>query len=159
MAIKNNVTRFLDSKKIHYTAHELPNERVGALEAAEYLGMEPERVYKTIVVLRQRQGKPILAMASATQEVDLKALAKSVGEKKVKPASYIEAEKITGLQTGGISPLALINQGFEVYIDEKAKNYAYIFISGGQRGLNIQISPIDLGKLTRAKFKIICKEV
>lgn len=110
-SIKNNVTRFLDSKKIRYTAHELPNERVGALEAAEYLGVEPERVYKTIVVLRKGQGKPILAMVSTTQEVDLKALTKSVGEKKVKPAGYIEAEKVTGLQTGGISPLALINQG------------------------------------------------
>ncbi|MDH5606235.1 MAG: Cys-tRNA(Pro) deacylase [Anaerolineae bacterium] len=157
MTIKNNVTRMLDGKKIPYRAHQLPPEKLGALEAAEYLGVSPQQMFKTIVVLRLTKGKPILALVSGESQVDAKALANVVGEKKVKVSTQAEAEKLTGLQTGGISPLALINKGFQVIIDQSAETHEDIYISGGQRGINIQLKPGDLIKITQARLGNISK--
>ncbi len=151
MPIVNNVTRMLDAKKISYTAHDLPEEKLGAAEAAEFLGVNPELVYKTIVAVRTTPGKPILALVPGNSELDLKLLAKVLGEKKVRVASYQQAEELTGLQTGGISPLALINKGFQIVLEQEALSHPAIFVSGGQRGLNIQLSPKDLRKLTNAR--------
>ena len=75
----NNVTRLLDSRKIPYTAFELPAEKLGAVEVALLLDVPPEQVFKTIVVAREGKGKPILALTPGPAEVDLKALAKAVG--------------------------------------------------------------------------------
>jgi len=150
MTTVNNVTRLLDSKKISYTAHELPQEKLGAVEAAGYLGADPGKVYKTIVAIRNTPGKPILAVVPGDVELDLKLLAKAINEKKVRIASHQLAEDLTSLQTGGISPIALINKGFQTVIDQSALSHTTIFISGGQRGLNIELSPKDLIKLTNA---------
>jgi Cys-tRNA(Pro)/Cys-tRNA(Cys) deacylase len=90
--------------------------------------------------------------------VDLKLLAVAVGEKKVHLPTEREAEQLTGLQAGGISPLALINKGFQVVIDSSAKNHPEIHISGGQRGLNIKLAVDDLVKLTNARLTSICQE-
>jgi Cys-tRNA(Pro)/Cys-tRNA(Cys) deacylase len=84
--------------------------------------------------------------------VDLKLLAAALGEKKVYLPTEREAEQLTGLQAGGISPLALINKGFQVVIDSSAQNYGEIHVSGGQRGLNIKLPVPDLAKLTNARF-------
>lgn len=151
MAITNNVTRFLDSRKVNYTAHELPAEKLGALEAAAFLVVPSEQVFKTIVVRREK-GKPVLAVIPGPRVVDLKALASFLGEKKMQLPTEREAEQMTGLQAGGISPLALLNKGFQVVIDSAAHSFGTIFISGGQRGLNIQLNPGDLAALVNAKF-------
>ena len=147
-----NITRMLDASKIPYAAFELPPEKLGALEAAQFLGVPAELVYKTIVVTREVRGKPVLAVVPGTTEVDLKALAKALGEKKVALPSEREAERLTGLQAGGISPLALINKGFQVVIDDSARAQLEIYISGGQRGLNIRLPVEALRKLTHATF-------
>lgn len=151
----NNVTRFLDSQQISYTAFVLPVEKLSAVEAAQFLKVPEEIVFKTIVILREVKGKPILALVPGSKEVDLKALAKVVDEKKVKAASQREAEQLTGLLTGGISPLALINRGFQVVIDQSALEYEWIYISGGQRGLNIRLMSQDLIELTKAQVAAI----
>lgn len=148
----NNVTRFLDARKIAYTAFETPPEKLGALEVAQLLGVEPVSVFKTIVVTREKPRKPILAVVPGAAQVDLKRLASAVGEKKVHLPTEREAEQLTGLQAGGISPLALINKGFQVVIDSSAPTFSAIHISGGQRGLNIRLSPHDLARLTNARF-------
>ncbi|NOH03661.1 MAG: aminoacyl-tRNA deacylase [Chloroflexi bacterium] len=157
MAVTNNVTRFLDARKVNYTAHELPAEKLGALEAAQVLGAPAEQVFKTIVTKRER-GKPVLAVIPGPRVVDLKALAAFPGEKKMHLPTEREAEQLTGLQAGGISPLALINKGFQVVIDSAAQSLDEIFISGGQRGLNIRLSPADLAHLTNARFASICQK-
>lgn len=154
--ITNNVTRLLDSRKIPYTAFELPVEKLGALEAARILGAPPEQVFKTIVVAREGKGKPVLAVVPGSREVDLKLLARALGEKKMHLPTEREAEKLTGLQAGGISPLALINRGFQVLLDESAAGFAEIYISGGQRGLNIRLPLGPLVKLVNANFAKIC---
>jgi Cys-tRNA(Pro)/Cys-tRNA(Cys) deacylase len=84
--------------------------------------------------------------------VDLKLLAAALGEKKVSLPTEREAEALTGLLAGGISPLALVNKGFQVVIDEQARSLANIHVSGGQRGLNIELPVKSLAELTLARF-------
>jgi Cys-tRNA(Pro)/Cys-tRNA(Cys) deacylase len=151
MGITNNVTRLLDGRKIAYRAFELPAGKLGALETARLLGVSPDLVYKTIVVKRER-GKPILAVIPGPNEVDLKALARALGVKRLTLPSEREAEQLTALQAGGISPLALLNKGFQVVIDASAQEQGEIHISGGQRGLNIRLPVKALAELTRARF-------
>jgi Cys-tRNA(Pro)/Cys-tRNA(Cys) deacylase len=152
MPVTNNITRLLEGRKIPFTAFELPAEKLGALETATRLGIPPEIVFKTIVVTRDKPGKPILAVIPGPHEVDLKALAQALGEKKVHLPSEREAETLTGLQAGGISPLALINRGFQVVIDSSAQAYEQIHISGGQRGLNIRLPVKALAALVNARY-------
>ena len=156
MPVVNNVTRFLDARKISYKAYETPPEKLGALEVAHLLGVEPDSVFKTIVITRERPKKPLLVVVPGPRNVDLKLLAAALGEKKVHLLTEREAEQLTGLQAGGISPLALINKGFQVVIDTSAKHFAEIHISGGQRGLNIKLRVDDLAKLTNARFASVC---
>lgn len=149
--VTNNVTRFLESRKIAFTAFELPAEKIGALESARILGVSPALVYKTIVVVRERPAKPVLAVVPGDHAVNLKTLATFVGEKKLKIPTMHEAEQLTGLQAGGISPLALLNKGFQVVISSEALQHEQIHISGGQRGLNIRLAVKTLIELTRAR--------
>ncbi|MGZ9164092.1 MAG: YbaK/EbsC family protein [Anaerolineales bacterium] len=153
----NNVTRFLDSRKISYSAFETPAEKLGALETAEFLGVPPEIVFKTIVVTREKPKKPVLAVIPGPNSVELKLLAAFLGEKKVYLPTEREAEQLTGLQAGGISPLALLNKGFQVVIDSAANQYPEIHVSGGQRGLNIKMAVADLLKLTNARLAQISR--
>ena len=147
----NNVTRFLDSQKIRFTSFDLPREKYSGEETARLLGAPPEIVFKSIVILRKGPGKPILAVVPGNSEVDLKKLAKVTGEKKVSPATQREAENLTKLQAGGISPLALINRGFEIVIHESVKENHNVHVSGGELGVNIRLLSSDLIKLTGAK--------
>jgi Cys-tRNA(Pro)/Cys-tRNA(Cys) deacylase len=156
MSVVNNVTRFLDGRKVTYTAFETPPGKLGAMETAHFLGVEPASVFKTIVVTRDRPKKPLLILIPGPSNVDLKVLALAVGEKKVHLPTEREAEQLTGLQAGGISPLALINKGFQVVIDSSAQNREEIHVSGGQRGLNIKLRVEDLVKLTNARFAPVC---
>jgi Cys-tRNA(Pro)/Cys-tRNA(Cys) deacylase len=152
MPIVNNVTRLLDSRKIPYTAFELPSEKLGALETARLLNVDPATVYKTIVVTREKSTgkKPLLVLIPGPNQVDLKALAAFLNEKKVHLPTEREAEQLTGLQAGGISPLALLNKGFQVVLDASARERAEIHISGGQRGLNIRLGVEALIRITNA---------
>jgi len=151
MTIVNNVTRLLDARKIPYTAFELPSEKLGALEAARLLDVEPATVYKTIVVTRAKPGKPLLVVIPGPNQVDLKALAAFLGEKKVRLTTERNAESLTGLEAGGISPLALLNKGFHVVLDASAQEQAEIHVSGGQRGLNIRLPVEAFILLTNAR--------
>ena len=126
-------------------------EKLGAVETARLLGVDPHLVYKTIVVTRPK-GKPILAVIPGPNRVDLKLLANHLGEKKVSLPTEHEAESLTGLQAGGISPLALLNKGFQIVIDISAKTRLEIHLSGGQRGMNIKLPVQALGELTNARF-------
>ena len=157
MAIVNNVTRLLDARKIPYTAYELSAEKHGAQETARLLGVDPASIFKTIVVLRDKPKKPLLALISGDSVVDLKLLASALGEKKVHLPTEKEAEQITGLQAGGISPLALLNKGFQVVLDSSARNFEAIHVSGGQRGLNIKLPVADLIRLTNARVESVSK--
>ncbi|HKI53975.1 MAG TPA: YbaK/EbsC family protein [Anaerolineales bacterium] len=157
MTTVNNVTRFLDSRKVSYKIFEFPPEKLGALDVAHLLGAEPDSVFKTIVVTRDKPRKPLLVLVPGPATVDLKLLASAIGEKKVHLPTEREAEQLTGLQAGGISPLALINKGFQVVIDSTSQSFSDIYISGGQRGLNILLPVDELLRLTNARVERVCR--
>lgn len=152
MPFRNNVTRLLDAQHIPYEVFELSAEKHSAEDTAALLGVPTVQVYKTLVVLREAKGKkPLLVIAPAGRELNLKALAAALGEKKLKMATQQEAERLTGLQTGGISALALLHKGFEICLDAAAQAWPAIHISAGQRGANLRLSVADLVRVTNAR--------
>jgi len=152
----NNVIRMLKSKKINFNAFELPPHKQGALETAVLLGVDPNMVFKTIVVTREKPRKPLLVVVPAPCSVDLKRVAAFLDEKKVHLPTQNEAEQLTGLQAGGISALALIQGGFQVILDSSAEKYDVIHVSGGKLGLNIRLSVKDYVVLTKARLADVC---
>ena len=155
MAFKNNVTRLLDSKRVRYDVHEYDYDAGihAAVDVAAAVNLPPEQVYKSLVVLAEQPGKkPMLMVIPGPDTLDLKRAAKAVGQKKVRMSTHDQAEELTGLQTGGISPLALVNKGFDIYLDDRAKRWETIAVSAGQRGAQVQLAVADLVKLTRARW-------
>jgi Cys-tRNA(Pro)/Cys-tRNA(Cys) deacylase len=144
MAMRNQVTRYLDKHKIPYQTHQLPGDKLSAEEAARYLNVAPATVYKTIVTIERKSNRIVLALVPAQTKVDLKALARYLQMKKIHLTTQREAEQLTGLQTGGISPLALLHRRFTVVLDRSALDHPQMYLSGGDRGLNIQLAPGDL---------------
>ena len=145
----------MDSKKITYQLHLYDYDAgiESAVQVAEAIGLPAAQVFKTLVALPdQPTRKPMLIIIPGPDTLDLKALAKATNLKKAKMASHAEAESLTGLHTGGISPLALINKGFDVYLSDQAQAFDTIAVSAGQRGANVQLNVKDLVKLTNARL-------
>jgi Cys-tRNA(Pro)/Cys-tRNA(Cys) deacylase len=150
MTEKTNAMRVLEGRKVRYEVLTFPPEFHSADEVAEILGLPPDEVYKTLVVLRPK-GKPMLIMVAADKELDLKKVAQAVGEKKVHMALHREAEELTGLQVGGISALALLGRPFDVFIDRPATGLSHVLVSAGQRGMDVRVAVPDLIRVTRAR--------
>jgi Cys-tRNA(Pro)/Cys-tRNA(Cys) deacylase len=150
MPEKLNSMRILDQQKVSYTVREFPETIHSADGVADYFSLPRESVYKTLVVLPPT-GRPMLVMVAGSRELDLKKLAASVGQKKVQMAPHKEAERLTGLQTGGISALALLHKNFVVYLDKPALELEWILVSAGKRGVNLELSVQDLIRVTKAK--------
>ena len=148
----NNITRLLDSKKISYTIHSLPDKKLSAVDTAAFLNVSLDQVFKSIVLTRTNPGKPIIAIIPASCEANTKKIAKQVKEKKVAVTTLQQAEKLTGLMAGGISPLALINKGFEFLLDESALKLDRMYISGGQIGIIINLSISAFVDIIRPKM-------
>ena len=153
MSVKTNAMRVLDQRKVEYQVHEYSPEIHSAVEAAQTMGKPPECVYKTLVVMREApRAKPLLVMVPGDRELDLRVLAKSTGDKKLRMATQKEAESLTGLLVGGIGALALLNRGFEIWIDSAAKAHERICVNAGQRGINLELRVDDLRKVTGARW-------
>ena len=148
---RTNSMRLLESRRVPYTAHYFSPDIHSADGVAEALSVPAAQVFKTLVALPQR-GKPLLAIVPGDRELDLKALAKAAGDKKVHMATQKEAEALTGLQVGGISALALLDKGFRVFLDASAEGFDTILVSAGERGINLQLPVADLVRLTRARL-------
>jgi Cys-tRNA(Pro)/Cys-tRNA(Cys) deacylase len=153
MSAKTNAMRVLDQRKVTYVVHEYSPEIHSAVEAAQAMGQPVERVYKTLVVMREApRAKPLLVMVPGDRELDLRALARSTGDKKLRMATQKEAESLTGLLVGGIGALALLNRGFEIWIDGAAKGHERICVNAGQRGVNLELRVDDLVQTTNARW-------
>lgn len=150
MPEKLNSMRILEQQKVSYTVREFPDTIHSADGVADYFSLPREWVYKTLVVL-PNIGRPMLVMVSGSRELDLRKLAAAVGQKKVQMAAHKEAERLTGLQTGGISALALLHKNFAVYLDQPALEMERILVSAGKRGVNLELSVQDLIRVTKAK--------
>jgi Cys-tRNA(Pro)/Cys-tRNA(Cys) deacylase len=110
-------------------------------EAAEALGLDPRRVFKTLVA--EVDGTPVLAMVPVAGTLDLKALAAARGAKKAVMADPTTAERLTGYVTGGISPLGT-RRRLPVVVDASALEHPTVFCSAGRRGLQMELAPADL---------------
>ena len=150
MAEKLNSMRVLDQQKVAYTVREFPDSIHSADGVADHFGMPRDCVYKTLVVL-PHSGKPCLVLVAGSRELDLKKVAKAMGQKKVHMAPHSEAEKLTGLQTGGISALALLHKNFTVYIDHPALELERVLVSAGKRGVNVELPVSDFIRITKAR--------
>lgn len=148
---KTLAMRLLEGKNVPYEAFSYPADERDAAVVAEKIGVPAAQVFKTLVVQRQR-GKPFLVMVPADRELDLKKMAKAVGEKKVTMASHSEAEELTGLEVGGISALALINRGFDIVLDRSARQHEKICISAGEIGINIGVPVEGFVRVTGADY-------
>jgi len=145
----------LEAQKISYQTkmYDDAGEFHSAENAAVLIGAPMEQIYKTLVVLKGTpRAKPLLVMVASHREVDLRLLAKSIGEKKLRMATKKEAEQLTGAQIGAISALAQLNKGFEMLLDRPALNLETIHVSGGVRGVDIQLRVADLVRVTNAKM-------
>lgn len=133
--------------------HHDPGTQGYGLEAAEKLGVPPERVYKTLVAAVD--GHLCVAVVPVSHLVSLKALAKALGGKHAQMADPDLAMRATGYVVGGISPLGQ-KKALPTVIDETATLWDSVLISAGRRGLDVELSPTDLVRLTSAVVADIC---
>lgn len=148
-------TAALDVLASHGIAHTVraydhdPTVASFGLEAAEKLGVEPDRVFKTLVA--EVDGRHVVAIVPVTYQVNLKALARAAGGKHAVMADPADAMRITGYVVGGISPLGQ-KRRLETLIDETAQMWDTILVSAGKRGVDVELDPLDLARLTDAAF-------
>lgn len=160
MAIKLNSMRVLEQHNIPYEVLEYPDTIRDAEEVAEALGVPYFMVFKTLVIQAlDNPKKPYLVMVPSEHQLDLKAMAKVAGVKKVQMASFKDAESMTGLKVGGISALALMQKNWQVYLDKSATELQHIVISAGQRGFQVRVPITPLMGLLRARIVDVSKEV
>ncbi|CAM3286219.1 Cys-tRNA(Pro)/Cys-tRNA(Cys) deacylase YbaK [Arthrobacter ulcerisalmonis] len=131
---------------LHPYEHDPGAESYGT-EAAEVLGVDPARVFKTLVV--DVEGKLAVGIVPVSGTLDLKALAAVLGAKKAKMADPAAAQRRTGYVLGGISPLGQRLPSPTV-LDSSALAFDTVLVSGGKRGLDIEVAPADLVRLTNA---------
>jgi Cys-tRNA(Pro)/Cys-tRNA(Cys) deacylase len=145
-------TRAAKAAGITYTLHEYdhdPRAASYAGEAAEVLGLDPRRVFKTLVV---SVGDDLaVAIVPAADQLDLKAVGKRAAM-----ADMARAEKVTGYVAGGISPLGQ-RKRLPTFLDESAHEHDTVFVSAGRRGLEIELAPTDLVALTGADVRALAR--
>lgn len=144
---KLNSMRLLDANKIAWTAHQYDAALRDAREVAADTGFPAEIVFKTLVARAVGGKKPALVMLPSDTTLNLKRLAKAMGAKKAALVSHAEAEALTGLQVGGISPLALTQKRWDVYLDARGADLPHIVISAGRRGTQLRVETHGLRRL------------
>lgn len=150
---KTNVMRILDAEKLEYKAHFYESGgAVDGISVAHKLGQDVERVYKTLVT-SSKNGYFVFVIPVA-KELDLKACAKSVGEKSVEMIHVKDINKITGYIRGGCSPIGMKKQ-FVTVVDDSAQDKDTIIFSGGRIGSQVEMSPADLSGLIHCGFEHI----
>lgn len=153
--------RALTTAGVEFTEHPYEHDPAAqsyGLEAAEAIGVPPERVYKTLLAqtdLPANHGL-LVGIVPVTGQLDLKALAAAVGAKKATMAEPALAERTTGYVVGGISPLGQ-KRALPTVVDESALAHGTVFVSGGRRGLDLEVAPSDLVALTSATVAAIAR--
>ena len=144
MATGTPATALLTKAKIPFTLHPYdhdPRSQVYGEEAAEALGVEPNRIFKTLIA--SVEGRLACAVVPVAARLDLKALAAALGGKRAELADPAAAARATGYVVGGISPLGQRSR-LKVVVDASAENFETVYVSAGKRGLQVQLAPADL---------------
>jgi Cys-tRNA(Pro)/Cys-tRNA(Cys) deacylase len=134
--------------EVHQVGHD-PTVTAYGQEAADALGVEPGRVFKTLV--GSVGGRLVVAVVPVSGELSLKALAAALGAKNAEMADPAVAERSTGYVVGGISPVGQ-KRRLPTVIDQSVTRWATIFVSGGRRGLELELAPADLVGLTDGRL-------
>ncbi len=129
---------------LHEYAHDPRAESYG-LEAAEALGLDPGVVFKTLMA--SADGRLVVGIVPVSGQLDLKALARALGASKAVLAEVAAAERATGYVAGGISPIGQ-KRVHPTVLDQSALAFATVYVSGGRRGLDVGIAPVDLVRVT-----------
>lgn len=147
----------VESAGIDFKVHEFESHqsRDYGAEAAGALGLPADRVFKTLVVKVDGE-RLVVAVLPVSCELNFKLLAAAAGGKRAAMASAREAERATGYVLGGISPLGQ-RQTLATVLDESALDHPTIFVSGGRRGVELELSAADLRSLCRAKVSSIAR--
>jgi len=138
--------------KVEHHLHEYdhdPKAPAYGLEAAEKLGVDPARVYKTLVA--EVDGRLVVGVIPVAERLSLKALAAAVGGRRAVMAEPPAAERATGYVVGGISPLGH-RRRLPVVLDDSMQAHDRVLVSAGRRGLDIELAPADLARLAGAGF-------
>ncbi|MGI5982959.1 MAG: Cys-tRNA(Pro) deacylase [Sakamotonia sp.] len=149
---KTNVMRLLDAAKIPYEAKEYPvdeNDLSGS-HAADLMGVDHGSVFKTLVLKGEKTGYMVCCIP-VDGEVDLKKAAKAAGDKKAEMLPMKELLPVTGYIRGGCSPIGM-KKRFPTYLDRSAEKYEKIAVSAGMRGVQVILSPADLGRYVGAEM-------
>lgn len=141
--------------RVHSYTHD-PKSASYGLEAAEKLGLEPARVFKTLLVASEK-GELLVAVVPVAGSLDLKALAQAAGVKKLDMAEPQAAQRATGYLLGGISPLGQ-KKRLRTFIDTSARLFPSLFVSAGRRGLEVELTAELLALHTQAQFAAIGRE-
>ena len=156
-------TAALTRAKIDFTVHTYEHDPAASsygLEAATALGLDPERVFKTLLASvdpSTGSGGPtrlVVAIVPVSGQLDLKAVAAAVEGKKAAMADPRDAERVTGYVVGGISPIGQ-KKALPTVLDSSATRHETVFVSGGRRGMDLELSPGDLVAVTRATLAAI----
>ncbi|MGL4697592.1 Cys-tRNA(Pro) deacylase [Enterococcus larvae] len=147
---KTNAMRIAEQKKVTYKEYEFPwtEDHLGTDRVSELLGVEEERIFKTLVAVGNKTG-PIVAVIPGTKELDLKKLAKASANKKVDMLHLKDLESTTGYIRGGCSPIGM-KKLFPTYLAAESSVYPEIIVSAGQRGLQMALDPEAIVSLTNA---------
>jgi len=150
--VTTNALRLVRSMGIRAEAieYEVDESDLSAASVAARLGLDPDRVFKTIAVRGPKAG-PFLCVVPGSAEVDLKKAAKAAGEKSAEPLPLRELEPLTGYVRGGCSPVGT-RKPLPVFIDETAALWDTISVSAGARGLQMVLAPDDLARASGASF-------
>ncbi|TXN29738.1 Cys-tRNA(Pro) deacylase [Lacisediminihabitans profunda] len=143
---------------IPFTTHEYSHDPAAAsfgLEAAEALGVQPDRVFKTL--LAEADGALVVGIVPVVGKLDLKALSSAIGAKRATMADAAVAERKTGYVVGGISPIGQKTR-LTMVLDETAELFDTVFVSGGRRGFELELSPADLVAATGALLAAISRD-
>ena len=155
---KTNVMRFLEQKKVVYQAHTYPHgdDAVDGVTVAGLIGKAPERVFKTLVA-RGASKSILVFVIPVSCELDLKKAAKAAREKSVEMIHVSEINALTGYVRGGCSPIGMKKQ-YKTFLDSSSLDCDSIVVSAGKIGAQVELSPQDLIKLTRAETALLTKE-
>jgi Cys-tRNA(Pro)/Cys-tRNA(Cys) deacylase len=150
------IARLVDARIAHRVHRIAPGPSAPAYgqAAADGLAVDPARVFKTLVCTVRGQG--VVAVVPVTGELDLKALAGALGAKGAELADRALAQRFTGYVIGGISPIGQKRELLTV-IDASALKWDTIFVSGGRRGLELELAPIDLVNITSGQVALIAR--
>jgi len=148
---KTNAARLLDAKEIGYelTEYEVDENDLSAATLAKKIGQDVEQIFKTLVLRGDKTGV-FVAVVPGNAEVDLKKAAKISGNKSCAMVHQKELLGLTGYIRGGCSPLGM-KKPYPIYIHETCQLFDSIFVSAGQRGLQLKLNPEDLIRMTNAK--------